>query len=678
MELQPHPKVVETMHGREIVDPYRWLEEEEDPSVEAWTEAQNARTREALDSVPGRAAIRARLQELLRIGYVGGPSVRKDRYFITRREGDQNHPVVYLRIGLDGDERVLIDPNAWSEDGTSALDWWYPSDDGRLVAYGISEAGDERSTLYVLDVDSGERLGDVIHDARACSLAWLPDGSGFYYTRYPHPGDVPEGDDNYYRRVWFHRLGDDPAKDPLIFGEGREREDWPNVDLSPDGRWMTITVEMGWVRSDVYVYDRDNPEAPPIVIAEGEEALYHSDIQGNALLVMTNSGAPRYRLYKVDLAHPERARWIEIIPEHPTRVLDSFAVIGGHLFVLWMDRALSILDVYGLDGAFHHEIPLPTLGSISSISGEWDGHEMFFGFTSFTVPPTVYRCTVGATAGPPELHLTVEADLGQDRYEVEQVTYPSKDGTAISMFIVHRKDLARDGRGPCLLGGYGGFNVSMTPGFTRTTYFWLERGGIYALPNLRGGGEYGESWHRDGMLEKKQNVFDDFIGAAEYLIREKYTSPEKLAISGGSNGGLLVGAALTQRPDLFRAVVCAVPLLDMLRYHHFRIARLWIPEYGSADDPEQFEWLYAYSPYHRVKDGTPYPAVLLMTGASDSRVDPLHARKMAARLQEATSSERPILIRVESKAGHGAGKPMAKVLEETTDSWSFITWQLGA
>jgi prolyl oligopeptidase len=669
------------LHGHAIEDRYRWLENEDDPAVVAWCEEQNNRTRHILDGLPQRAPIHRRLEKLLSIGWIGCPSVRRDRFFIMRRDGHQNQPILYWREGRNGQDRLLLDPNTWSEGGTTAMDWFYPSDDGKLIAYGRSDSGDEKSTLRILEVDTGHETSDVIPMTRACSLAWLPDASGFYYTRYPLPGTVPEGEENYYRRVWFHRLGDPPESDRLVYGEGRDKEDWPNVELSPDGRWLLITVDKGWVASDVYVLDRTSADNRLMTIVEGEEALYGGEILGDTLWLMTNSEAPRYRLLTVDLARPEREHWREIIPESQERVLDGFHIIGmqagrePRLFAQFMEKAVSRLHVYDLAGKHLQAIELPTLGSLAGMSGEWDGDELYFGFNSFTVPPTVFRCPLDGLT--PELFLKVDAELPATEFDVSQVEYKSKDGTPITMFLIHRRGLTANGDRPTVLYGYGGFNVSMTPGFQRNLYLWLEHGGLYAIANLRGGGEYGEQWHRDGMLGKKQNVFDDYIAAAEWLISNGWTRPERLAISGGSNGGLLVGAALTQRPDLFKAVVCSVPLLDMLRYHLFRIARLWIPEYGSADDPEQFKWLYAYSPYHRVVKGTKYPAVLLMTGEADSRVDPLHARKMAALLQDATGSEQPILLRVETKAGHGAGKPLSKVIEESSDSWSFLFWQLG-
>jgi prolyl oligopeptidase len=409
-------------------------------------------------------------------------------------------------------------------------------------------------------------------------------------------------------------------------------------------------------------------------LVENQEAIYDVTARPNALYVLTNEGAPRYRLFRVDPLRPKRSDWVELIPEGKD-VLENVAVIGDRLATLFMRRASSRLQLYDLEGKPLQAIALPTLGSVVGVRGEWDGKELLFGFQSFTVAPSIYH--VDLLAARPELWQRVQADIDPMTYQVEQVEYRSKDGTPITMFLAHKQGLTRDGKNPTLLYGYGGFNVNLTPVFSSSRFLFLERGGLLAIPNLRGGGEYGEAWHQAGMLGNKQKVFDDFIAAAEWLIEQKYTDREHLAVQGGSNGGLLVGAAVTQRPDLFRAAACAVPLLDMVRYHKFQIARLWIPEYGSADDPAEFKWLYAYSPYHRVKAGTAYPAVLLTTAEADSRVDPLHARKMAAALQAATSSPRPILLRQETKAGHGAGKPRSKVLEELTDVWSFLFWQLG-
>ncbi|MER3415876.1 MAG: S9 family peptidase [Gemmataceae bacterium] len=668
--------IVEKWHGVEVADPYRWLEHGDDPEVRAWTEAQNAFTRARLDPLPGRKALRDRLDRLLDIGTVSAPIPRQGRYFYLRRQGKQNQPVLYVRHGLDGAEQVLLDVNRLSAEGTVALDWWYPSPDGRYVAYGISRDGSEYSTLYVRDVVSRRDLPDIIERTRYCSLAWLPDSSGFYYTRYPRPGEVPRGEEHYHRHVFFHRLGDDPATDRKVFGSGRPPEDMPTVALSPDGRWLVVTEHQGWAKSEVYFKDLSHPESPFQPLVEGVEAVFEVVPRNDALYVRTNHQAPRYKLYRVDPLRPRRDHWQEVAPQAED-VLQDVAVVSGYLILEYLTRAHSRLELRDTQGRLLAPIPLPTLGSVSGLAGEWNGQELFFGFQSFTVPPSVYR--VDLPKRSTALWTRIDSDLQVDEYVVQQVSYRSRDGTPVTMFLAHRRGLDKNGRVPTLLYGYGGFNISLTPAFSAHRFVFLERGGLLAVANLRGGGEYGEDWHRAGMLGNKQNVFDDFIAAAEWLIQSGYTCPERLAIQGGSNGGLLVGAALTQRPDLFRAVVCHVPLLDMLRYHKFLIARLWIPEYGCADDPEQFRWLYAYSPYHRVRDGQAYPATLILAAESDSRVDPLHARKMTARLQKATASDpaqRPILLRLETRAGHGQGKPRGKILDELTDVYAFVFWQL--
>ena len=663
---------VETLHGESIPDPYRWLEHGDDPRTQAWTASQNALTESLLEAVPGRARIRARLDELLSIGALSAPEPVAGRYFYQRRDGRQNQPVLYVREGRDGADRVLIDPNQLDAQGTTALDWFYPSDDGRLLAYGLSENGSEQSLLHVLEVESGTTLPDRIPRTRAADLAWLPDGSGFYYTRYPAPGEVPEGEEHYHRSVFFHRTGADPESDPLVFRPA-EKEHWPGVGLSHDGRWLVIGVARTFDQTDLYLQDLP-AGTPPVPVAKDLPATFDGEVVRGRLYLRTNLDAPTYRLYLVDPERPAREGWREIVAPRVDAVLDGFRVTGAALALSYLERASSRLRLADLEGNGVREVALPTIGSLFGLTGEWDGDEVFYGFTSYTEPPTVYRLEL--PSGTSALWRRVDADLDPSRYEVRQVSFPSKDGTPVTMFVVHRRGLSRGGDNPVYLSGYGGFNISMTPAFSRSLLLWLERGGVVAIPNIRGGGEYGEAWHQGGMLGQKQNSFDDFIAAAEWLIREGYTRPARLAAQGGSNGGLLTGAVLTQRPDLFGAVLIQVPLLDMLRYHRFLIARLWIPEYGSADDPEQFRWLRAYSPYHRVRDGIPYPAVLLATAESDTRVDPMHARKMAARLQAATSSDRPILLRLEARAGHGAGKPLNKVLDELTDTWTFVFWQL--
>ncbi|HEX8633903.1 MAG TPA: prolyl oligopeptidase family serine peptidase [Pyrinomonadaceae bacterium] len=668
--------LVETLHGVKVSDPFRWLEQGEASEVRAWTDAQNAHTRRALDALPAREAINRRLSQLLSIGTVSAPDPHRGRYFFTRREGQQNQPVLYVREGARGTDRVLLDPNTLSADGTVALDWWYESHDGKRLAYGLSESGNEQSTLYVLDVDTGRNLKDKIPYTRAASLAWLPAGDGFYYTRFPAPGTVPKGEENYHRRVFLHRLGDDPARDAEVFRRENKPTEWPGVGLSRDGRWLTISVSRGPGKNDLYLRDLREEMGELVPVAEGKDASYNARVVGNRLYILTTEGAAKGRLFEAAAANSKRSAWRELIPESQDIGISSFVVLGEQILVHGLSRATSHLRAFTRDGKFLRDVKLPTLGTAGGISGEEDGGEAFFSFASYALPPTVYRYDA-ATGALSEWARVDAPTVDAKAIEVKQVFYPSKDGTNVSMFVVHRKGLKYDGANPTLLYGYGGFNVSQTPAFNRGLNLWLERGGVYAVANLRGGGEYGEGWHKRGMLALKQNVFDDFIAAAEYLIKQKITSNARLAIQGSSNGGLLVAAAMTQRPELFRAVVCAVPLTDMLRYQRFLIARLWIPEYGTADDPRQFAYLHAYSPYHRVAPGAKYPATLITTAESDSRVDPLHARKFAAALQAANASAHPILLRVETKAGHGAGKPLTKQIAEATDVWSFLFWQLG-
>jgi prolyl oligopeptidase len=665
--------VVESLHGETVADPYRWLEDGDSPETRAWTERQNALTEAYLAAFPGRERIRRRLDALLAIGALGVPTPARGRYFYLRRDGRQNQPILYARDGVAGADRVVVDPNAANPAGTTALDWYFPSLDGRYLAYGLSEDGSEQSVLHVLDVATGRILPDRIPRTRSAAVAWLPDGSGFYYTRYPGSGEVPKGEEHYHRAVQFHPLGGDPAADPLVFRPAA-KEHWPGVGVSPDGRWLVVTVARTFDETDLYLQDLA-AGGPLVAVARDLPASFEGEVAHGRLFVRTNLDAPTYRLYVADPERPARDGWREIVPPRNDAVLEGVTVAGGRLALSYLERASSRLRLTDFDGRPAAEVALPTLGSLFGVGAEWDGRELFFGFSSYTVPPSVYRIDLGT--GEHSLWRRVEADMDPEAFEVRQVTYASRDGTPVTMFLVHRRGLARDGDAPTYLTGYGGFNISMTPAFSRSLLLWLERGGVVAVPNIRGGGEYGEHWHQSGMLGRKQNSFDDFIAAAEWLIAEGYTRPARLAAAGGSNGGLLMGAVLTQRPELFRAVLIQVPLLDMLRYHRFLIARLWIPEYGSADDPEQFPWLRAYSPYHHVRDGVAYPAVLLATAESDTRVDPMHARKMAARLQAATASGHPVLLRLEARAGHGAGKPLSKVLDELTDSWSFVFCELG-
>ncbi len=678
MSHYPYPRsridaVVETLHGEPVADPYRWLEDGDSPETAAWTEAQNQATRRYLESVPERGAIRRRLKELLSIGAISAPIPAGGWHFYQRREGTQNQPVLYVRRGAGGDDRVLLDPNQLDAEGTTALDWYFPSDDGELLAYGLSRNGSEESVLRVLRTATGANLPDEIPDTRACDVGWLPDGSGFYYTRYPARGEVPDVERQYHRAVYFHRLGAAPTEDRLIL-KPTEKEHWPGVDVSPDGRWVLITVARTFDQTDLYLQDRE-AGGPLVPVVRDLPYQFEGLLGYGALYIRSNLEGATYGLYRTAPERPGREHWTTVVRPRANAVLDGAILTRACIGLSYLERASSRLALTGLDGKDVRDVPLPTIGSLAGWGAEPDGDELFYAFSSYTVPPSVYRMDLAG--GSVTLWRRVEADLDPDRFAVTQVEYPSRDGTLVSMFVVHQTGLVKNGANPTYLTGYGGFNISMSPGFSRSMLLWLEQGGVVAVPNLRGGGEYGEAWHQAGMLDRKQNTFDDFIAAAEFLIRERYTAPRHLAIAGGSNGGLLMGAALTQRPELFRAVLVQVPLLDMLRYHRFRIARLWIPEYGSSDDPVQFRFLRAYSPLHQVRDGTPYPAVLLATAESDTRVDPLHARKMAARLQAASGSEHPILLRLESRAGHGAGKPVSKVLEELVDSWSFIFHELG-
>src|SRR3954469_1148473 len=674
---QPRP-VADHFHGTRVIDNYRWLEKADSPETQKWVAEENAYTRALLDPLPGRAGIQKRLTELLSIGSVTAPVIAGKHYFYTRREGLQNQPVLYVRDSLNGPDRVLVDANSLSSDGTIALDWFEASDTGKYVAYGTSPSGSEMSTLHVIETKTGTILPDTIERTRAASIAWLHDNSGFYYTRYPNKGDVAAGQEVYNRHIYFHLLGSPVESDNLIFGEGRDPEDWPGVSLSNDGRWLLINVSEGWTKSELFLMDLKSDKAA-IRLTTGKNFLYSADVYDGKVYITTNEDAPRYRVFVTEAGNFEREAWKEIIPQSDA-VLQGAAVFGGKLFAQYEQNASSQLKVLDLEGKKLNDLALPAIGSIYSSGGRWNRDEVFYGFQSFTFAPSIYRYDL--KDGSTSLWTKVDApSIDASAYDVAQEWFQSKDGTRVPMFVVHKKGLQKNGKNPTLLTGYGGFNISLTPSFSRTAYLWMEHGGIFAVANLRGGAEFGEDWHRAGMLDKKQNVFDDMIAAAEHLISEKYTDKNHLAIQGGSNGGLLMGAMMTQRPDLFRAVICQVPLLDMIHYQDFQIAKLWIPEYGTSEDPEQFKWLYAYSPYHHVKTGVEYPAILFMTADTDTRVDPMHAKKMTALMQaeakNGQSKTRPILLRIESKAGHGAGKPLTKQIEEFTDAYAFLFWQVG-
>jgi prolyl oligopeptidase len=675
---EPRP-LTEEIHGTKITDPYRWLEDGNSAETQKWVAEEMAYTRSVLDPLPGRGEIRKRLTELLGTGDIGVPKIGGKYFFYTRRDGLQNQPVLYVREGIDGKDRALVDVNSLASDGTISLDWFFPAEHGKYFAYGTSANGSEMSTLHIIETRTGKVLPDTIERTRAASIAWMPDNSGFYYTRYPKKGDVPEGQERYNRHVFFHELGVDPEKDQLIFGEGRDSDDWPSVSLDNDGRMLLISVAQGWSKSELFLMDLKKG-TPPTRITTGKNFLYSASVYNGRVYIVTNEDAPRYRMFVTEAGEYDRDDWKEIVPQ-TGGILKAAPIYGGKIFAQYEQNASSQLKVFDLQGNLNGNIELPSVGTVFGVGGKWDREEIFYRFESFTVAPSIYRYDLETRST--SLWAKVDAPtVDASAYDVKQEWFHSKDGTRVPMFIVHKKGLKKDGHNPTLLTGYGGFNISLTPQFDRVTFLWLEHGGVYAVANLRGGSEFGEDWHRAGMLDKKQNVFDDMIAAAEYLISEKYTHKDHLAIEGGSNGGLLMGAMITQRPDLFRAVVCRVPLLDMLRYQNFMIARRWIPEYGNPENPEQFNWLHAYSPYQHVKTGTEYPAVLFMIADSDSRVDPMHARKMTALMQSVASNgkskDRPILLRVEAKAGHGAGAPVSKQIEEGTDIFAFLMWQLGA
>jgi len=665
--------VVDVVHGVAIPDPYRWLEDLEDDEVQDWLAAQDAYTRSILDAPACREGIRARLEELLNIGGYGTLSLCGRRLFFTRRDAGDEQSILYVVEPDHPEPRLLIDPAALGQDPPVGLDWWYPSLNGDLLAYGTSESGSEKSTLRIMDVRTREHLPESIPGTRAASLAWKNDASGFYYTRFPLPGEFPEDESFYHRRIFYHDLGADPADDPLVYAHPTIPQAWPGVALSTDDRYLLIYVSYGAGRNDLYVRDLAE-DGDLIPIAEGVDASFGGQAIGSTLFMRTTWEAPGGRIMRVDLDDPSRENWREIVPETDD-ALSWTHYVGGRLLLHYLADAHSKVVVVAENGGHVSEIELPEFSSLHDWTGDWRESDVYMLVSSDVLPPTVYRHDLadGATTES----MSVEAPIDVSRYTLEQVRYPSKDGTTVSMFLAHRKDIPLDGTNPVLLNGYGGFNVPMTPGFARNHFLWFDQGGVLAVPNLRGGGEYGRNWYSAGIRESKQNTFDDFIAAAEWLIDRGYTNPGRLAVIGGSNGGLLVGAFITQRPDLAAAAVCQVPLLDMVRFTEFYGAGLWTPEYGDPADPEEFRWLHAYSPYHHVEPGTRYPAVLFTSGESDSRVHPSHAMKMTARLQNEGAGSRPVLLRYERGAGHGSGKPMSMITDELVDQYAFLFRELG-
>ncbi len=670
----PKSDIVDDYHGTRVADPYRWLEEPDNPQTIQWVDAENQLTRSVVDG-PKRDALAKRLTTLYDFPRTSVPVRRGRYYFFTHNTGLQDQPVLYVQEGRDGARRVFIDPNAMSSDGPVALTALAIDDSGMLAAYGLSKSGSDRQEIFIRRVEDGTDLPDRLLWVKFASISWVKNGTGFYYTRFPEPGTVAPGDESYFNRVYYHRLGDDQSLDPLIFEKPNERETVFGVEVSDNNRWVVITAFKGSSdRSEVYAIDRLSAAAQPFPLFTGFSAAYgFIESAGDRLLFRTDDRAPRGRIISVDPLAPLRPP-AEVVPESADK-LSSAAVIHGTIVAAYMHHASDTLRLFTLSGEPAGSLDLPEIGSITGVSGRPDDDEMFFGFTSFVHQAVNYRYDFATRQLKPFGDRT-EAQFKSDDYQTAQVWYPSKDGTRISMFLVSKKELPTDGNRPVLLTGYGGFNISLTPAFDPSNFVLLEKGGIVAVPNLRGGGEYGEAWHEAGMFERKQNVFDDFIAAAEWLVASGYTNPKRIAIEGGSNGGLLTAAVMLQRPDLVSAVLCRVPVADMLRYHRFTVGRFWISEYGSADDPAQFPFLYRYSPLHNVVDGTPYPPILITTADTDDRVAPGMAKKFAARLQAAGHSA-PVLIRIETKAGHGAGKPLSKMIDEDADVFSFIFSMLG-
>ncbi len=672
--------VVETVHGVEIVDPYRWLEDSSSPETVDWTAAQNAHARTVLDAFPRRAPWHAELLGLLSVSTSGAPTLAGDVVFSLDRTPGQEQAVLASRPaepppdGTGWPGRLVFDPLDGGSDTTTTIDWYEPSPDGSLVAIGVSTGGDENSTLRVVETSSGTVRPDLIPHTRAASVAWDVDCAGFHYTRYPAAGTVPDGEEQYHRTVWHHRLGDDPADDRPVFTDLPDPTAWPTIEASPDGRWLLVHLSLGWSRTDVILLDLH--DGTRRVLIEGVEALTHLAFDRDRLLGVTTLDAARGRVITARIDHPTAADWATIVPETHD-VIEAVHAAGEHFLVLSSRVAVSILARHERDGRGASSLELPEIASVGSLSTDEHGR-MVASITSFTRPSSLIglageRLVAWSEPDGKELDGKELGDL-----VTMQVDYPSTDGTLVPMFLVHDRSTTLGPDVPALLTAYGGFAISNGPGYSPLFAAWCRAGGVVAIANIRGGSEHGEAWHHAGMLDRKQQCFDDFYAAADWLVETRRTARAKLALRGGSNGGLLMGAAITQRPDLARAVHCAVPLLDMVRYERFLIARLWIPEYGDPADAEQFAWLHDYSPYHHVVDGTCYPAALITSGVGDSRVDPMHARKMAARLQAATScgSSHPQLVLIEPDAGHGQGKPLTAQADELADVMSFLMAQL--
>ncbi len=664
---------IDEYHGVKISDPYRWLEDDNSAETAAWVEAQNKVTFGFLDAIPQRAAIKERMMKLWNYERFGLPQERGGRYFYTRNSGLQNQRVLYVAETLEAAPRVLLDPNTLSADGTVALSGFEISDDGALLAYGLSRAGSDWEEWRVRNVATGEDRADLVEWVKFSGASWAKDASGFFYSRYdaPKTGEEKKGV-NEFQKLYFHRLGTKQGDDALTYAR-RDHADWGfGGGVSDDGRYLAIHVSQGTETKNRFFYkDLAAPDSKIIELLNDFDASYDFiDNDGPIFFFKTDLAAPRGRVIAIDLARPQREHWREHIPQSAD-TLQSVDLVNGQFVCTYLHDAHSVVKFFARDGQFTRELTLPGLGSVAGLHGKRTDTETFYSYTSFTVPGRIYRLDLATAAST--VFREPKVDFQPGDYETKQVFFASKDGTRVPMFITHKRGLKLDGAAPTLLYGYGGFNISLTPSFGVSTLVWMEMGGVFAMANLRGGGEYGEEWHQAGMKLRKQNVFDDFIAAAEWLIAEKYTAPAKLAIEGGSNGGLLVGACMTQRPELFGAALPGVGVLDMLRFEKFTIGWAWRSDYGSAENADEFRALHAYSPLHALRPGVRYPATLITTGDHDDRVVPAHSFKFAARLQECQAKDGPpVLIRIDVRAGHGGNKPMTKVIAERADELSFL------
>jgi prolyl oligopeptidase len=676
---------VDNYHGSNVADPYRWLEDPDTAETKAWVEAENKVTFDYLKTIPQRQGIQTRLTELWNYEKYGMPFKRGDRYFYYKNDGLQNQSVLYTLTQLDGEPQILLDPNQLSTDGTVALSGIAISDNGQYLAYGLSKSGSDWQAWQVRDIATGQDLTDKIEWVKFSGASWTKDNLGFFYSRFEAPDEKTKLEAvNYFQKLYYHCLGTPQSADTLIY-ERPDHKEWGfNGSVTEDGQYLIISVWQGTDRRNLLFYkDLTQPDAPVVELINQFEAGFSViGNDGHTFWVTTDLDAPRSRLVAIDLARPvgqgpvgdHREYWHELIPQ-AAETLEGISVLNHQFVTTYLKDARSQVKVFNLDGSFVKEIELPEIGSAGGFGGKQADTETFYSFTNYTHPTTIYRYDL--LTGKSSLFRQPQVQFDPALYETQQVFYPSKDGTQVPMFITHKRGLKLDGQNPTLLYGYGGFNISLTPAFSVSNTVWLEMGGVYVVANLRGGGEYGEDWHAAGMKSHKQNVFDDFIAAADWLIANKYTSPAKLAIEGGSNGGLLVGACMVQRPELFAAALPAVGVLDMLRFQKFTIGWAWVPEYGSSDDAEDFKTLYRYSPLHNLKPGTHYPATMITTGDHDDRVVPAHSFKFAAALQAAHQGDHPVLIRIETKAGHGAGKPTTKIIETAADKWAFLVKVLG-